>query len=65
VKERKDYFQDEKPDVEFPCPVMKQKDYFQDVGFPVWLMGQPVILRRQLSLVQPELLVQKLFLLPV
>jgi hypothetical protein len=31
---RKDYFQDEKPDEEFPFPALKQKDYFQDEEFP-------------------------------
>jgi hypothetical protein len=33
VKERRDYFQDEKPDEEFPFPELKQKDYFQDEEF--------------------------------
>jgi hypothetical protein len=40
---RKDYFQDEKPDEEFPFPALKQKDYFQDEEFP------------ELHLVQQEL----------
>jgi hypothetical protein len=60
---RKDYFQDERLVVEFPFPEMKQKDYFQDAEFPVWLMVQPVTLRLQLSLAQLEMLVQKIFLL--
>jgi hypothetical protein len=62
---RKDYFQDEKLVVEFPFPEMKQKDYFQDAEFPVWLMVQPVILQPELSLAQPEILAQQIFLLPV
>jgi hypothetical protein len=61
---RKDYFQDAKLVVEFPFPAMKQKDYFPDVEFQVWLKEQQVTLRPQLSLAQPETLVQKIFLLP-
>ena len=62
---RKGCFQDEKLVVEFPFPEMKQKDYFQDAEFPVWLMVQPVILQPELSLAQPEILAQQIFLLPV
>jgi hypothetical protein len=42
VKVRKDYFQDEKPDAEFPFPELKQKDYFQDEEFQElhWLLKE-------------------------
>jgi hypothetical protein len=59
VKVRKDYFQDEKPDAEFPFPELKQKDYFQDEEFQElhWLLKE---LRVQQGLqVQPLRQVQQ------
>jgi hypothetical protein len=54
VKVRKDYFQDEKPDAEFPFPELKQKDYFQDEEFQELQMVQQGLQVQPLRQVQQE-----------